>query len=385
MILSNNELKAIKLNTIQTLEITEIRNSAVLVDERLIMTNDVQRMCCLTLKNGSIFYPIERAKERFDNISEIIKEKAEFILKKIYEFDSEIKITDFQLTRILTKISAILPENVIKNRSSEEYLFEVEVQKKINGNAILGSSYIYKSKLEDIKIEDIMKTLTFPYTNTDYQEINFDENYDLIVFDKPIFSSIMENLVYYTFMNCPVIEKKSNITIYDDPVHDENFNCISFDDNGKDTVMHHLYGYDNGCKNGVISHEFLIPNKKSYRDIRSCFNVHPTNVILESKVHVDTSEKFKGIKKGLYCYLMVGNHFCSGDFIEGTVFNAFTIKDGKLDVSLAPFKIKLNKNELLKNIAFLGNDYEFVRPFPWWTPIVTKIPTVFTKNILLKG
>ncbi|MDR1466899.1 MAG: hypothetical protein LBI55_00525 [Oscillospiraceae bacterium] len=391
MVLSNIEFKsATKPNIVQALESMEIRNSAILVDERLIVTNDTQKMHCVILKDGNtvknIFYPLKVEKEKFDSyVSEAIKEKAKFIIKNIREFDSEIGITDFQLTRILTKTSINLPGDVAKNRLSEEYLFEVEIQKKINGNAILGSSYIYKSKLENIKIEDIMKTLTFPYNNTEYQEANLDEKYDLIVWGKPIFSSIMENLVYYTFMDYQGIEKKSNITIYDDPTHDKNFNYISFDDKGNDTTVNHLYGYDNGYKNSSIHSEFLIPNKKCYRDMRSCFAIHPTNIILESKNKIDTLNKFKEIKRGLYCHLMVGNHFCSGDFIEGTVFNAFTIKDGKLDISLAPFKIKINKKELLKNIAFIGNDYEFVRPFPWWTPIVTKIPTVFTKSISLRG
>ena len=376
-----------KKNETLTIELNEVRSSAILVDEKLIVINDNNDMQCIYSENNGVientFYPIEHPTKEFYSISKSIKNKAKLIIDKIYNFDSQLRITDFQLTKILTKTSVLFPCKRSKSKNLEEYIFEIEVQKKVNGNTILGSSYIYKPKIEDIKIKDIMKTLTFPFINTDYQKINFDENYDLIVFDKPMFSSIMENLIYHEFIDHPIVENNSNVIIYDDPTHDRSFNYIPFDDKGDDTIAHHLYGYDNGYDCSPIQYRFLIPDKKCHRDIRSCLNVHPTNVVIESKKMVNTHVKFRKIKTGLYCYLMVGNHFCKGEFIEGTVFNAFTIKNGRLDVSLAPFKIKINKNELLRNIVCIGNDYDFVRPFPWWTPIVTKIPTVFVKNILL--
>lgn|GEM_PF-5759899 len=356
--------------------------SISVVDENVVTTIDNYSAIHEDSGKKVSMYDTAYAEETHStDIQKRLSEKSEEILAKIKDLGDDVRITDFQLSVRESEVCLVEKDiNTPQCYQNTECSLEVEVQRTVNGVTMLGSSYIYETSLDRIRISDIMESVSFPFIYDHYQTIDKSAKYDYIVFGPPIAASFFENVSYYSLMHKPVVVTDSKISLYDNPILQNSFNQCLFDDKGNKTKIHHLYGFDKGYEVSAISSQYLVSNKNFLRDVKCSYNTHASNIVIEGPM-VERKEKMSQIKEGLYCHLIVGNHYSRGDYIEGTVFNSFIIEYGQFKHALAPFKIRVKKSELLESIECVGNDFKLIRPFPWWTPAVVYTPTIFTKGI----
>lgn len=310
---------------------------------------------------------------------DIIEDKTEQMRKSILEIDPSIKITDFQFIYNNKEVCINNTSNSLSYINSPEFALEIEIQKVCNNETVLGSSYIYKRAIDDIKVEDVLNDITFPLKCTEFIHFDKNEKYENFIFGHPMIASILENISYYDLVNKPISNKYSSINIYDDPFNERSINYYPFDDYGNTNKKTLLYGNNDNIITPINSY-YKINEKNINRSISSKYNLHPTNIVIEGKTQ-PVSELFSSIDKGVYCHLIVGNHNCNSDYIEGTVFNGFKIVGGKIVNAFYPFGIKINKRDFLEKISSIGDNYREVRPFPWWTPIVVITPNIITNNL----
>lgn len=316
-----------------------------------------------------------------DYKGQLIK-KAEAIKQYIEKMGKDIRITDFQLTFINKTVSIVNTSKTVAYLDSPEFTFEVEIQRKKNGETTLGSCYLYGRSIEDISMDTIIDDISFPLVFDTFSTVDSQTAYDYVVFGHPITASILENIAYYDLIKNPVSDSNAWVELYDDPLIPYSVNYLPFDDFGKDNREVLLYGNQDSKDLKQVKSFYKVAPKNIHRDIRIYPCIQPSNLTLRG----DISKKediYSDIGRGLYCHLIVGNHYCSDQFVEGTVFNGFEIRNGRFHKALFPFKIRIDKRSFLKSIYALGDDYRQVRPFPWWTPVVTVIPTVFTKGLRL--
>ncbi|KOY65408.1 metallopeptidase TldD-related protein [Clostridium sporogenes] len=314
------------------------------------------------------------------NAIEVLENKANEIRKAVLKLDKSIKITDFQLSHIAKEICIVNTSNTKAYIYNPEFVFEIEIQKAVNGETILGSSYIYERDLDDISIEKILSDVSFPLQYDNFKNLDKGNIGEQVVFGHPISSSVLENIVYYDLMSKPIVNQKTSIKLVDNPLDSKSVNYYPFDDFGEKNKKVNLYGsIDIDDKESVNSY-YHISDRNCHRDIATYPKLHPTNAMLMGKTMLK-KDLYNNIEKGIYCHLIVGNHNCTGKIVEGTVFNGFEICNGKFKNPLLPFKIRFNKEDFLDKISMLGDDYQYLRPFPWWRPLVTYAPTIVTSNL----
>lgn len=334
----------------------------------------------IVLSPGEIII-YEKDDETLPDINEIMT-YAENIRREIMQVDKNIEITDLQLSVMNKYICITNSFGMCRYICSPEATFEVEIQKNVGKDTILGSSYLYRRSLKDIQLETILKDISFPLSHQTYHGIDYSKT-STVVFGHPIMASMLENICYYNLNNRKDLDEKMKISIVNEPLLEQSVNYYPFDDNGEINRRSTLYGKDFLERDNSFSSRYKIGPRNIHRSISAPLLPHKENIVLSGKRY-DIEDLYSDIQSGIYCHLIVGNHYCRGDYIEGTVFNGFEIQNGKFTKALQPFKIKLNKRELLLNINMLGNDERFERPFPWWKPMIAYTPTVVANSLKLE-
>ncbi len=291
----------------------------------------------------------------------------------------DLRITDFQLGLRETRVAVgerSIWEHDFANR---EFVFEVEVQRTVRDATLLGSSYLYAPALEAIDIAAIMATVRFPFRAAGYGEPIAGRRSD-VVFAPPVMASLLENLVYHDLMDHPIGVAGSPVSVWDRPRLLGSVAVNPVDDLGRPTQDALLYGDGNVS---AVESRYLIPERSIRRDVSGDIRRHPTNIVLTGP-RCETAKLMASVERGIYVYLIVGNHNCRGEFIEGTVFNSFTIEDGELGHALPPFSIRIRKSDILSRIELMGTDTRMLRPFPWWRPAIVHTPTVLCRGLTIQ-